>query len=470
MDRTIFTRRGLLQFGVGGYLGLNLGGLLRAQSSEHLKRVSKPKIRACILIFYYGGPSHLDTFDMKPKASENVRGEFRPTQTSVPGLHICEHLPFTAKIMHKVALIRSMHHRNTLHDSASIEALTGRASPNGDREEFAAIEQFFPCHGATLSYLRRDQRIPIPHVALPHVFRNVISVPCQGGGFLGSRYDPLQISVDVPRRRYRAGALSLPKDMTTKRLHARRDLLRSIESTTQPSSTVGRELNRFRKRAYELLESKELRQALDLSKEPTRARERYGFDIPPRSRGEGGGGNNGAELGLSRLMRGQNLLLARRLVQAGIPFVNVYDFKQQGRNWDAHFKVASQHKNYLLPIADQSFSALIEDLDAHGLLDTTLVVAMGEFGRTPKINKNAGRDHWPHCYTVTVAGGGVKGGFVFGSSDSNGAYPDSNPVTPGDLAATIFWRFGIDPETEIHDVTGRPYKIAEGQPIRELFG
>ena len=172
--------------------------------------------------------------------------------------------------------------------------------------------------------------------------------------------------------------------------------------------------------------------------------------------GEGGGGGNGAELGYARQMRGQNLLLARRLVEAGVSFVNVYDFRQQGQNWDAHFKVANQHKRYLLPQADQSLSALIEDLDARGLLDSTLVVAMGEFGRTPKINNDGGRDHWPDCYTVLLAGGGVQGGAIFGSSDKIGAYPASEPVTPGDLAATIYWRFGIDPAREIHDPTGRP--------------
>ena len=186
--------------------------------------------------------------------------------------------------------------------------------------------------------------------------------------------------------------------------------------------------------------------------------------------GEGGGGGNGAEMGFGRQMRGQNLLLARRLVEAGVPFVNVYDFKQQGQNWDAHFKGFSQHKNFLLPQADQSLSALIEDLDARGLLDSTLVVAMGEFGRTPKINGEGGRDHWPDCYTVLMAGGGVRGGAVYGASDRSGAYPALDPVTPGDLAATIYWRFGLDPATEIHDQTGRPNRLATGEPLKKLFG
>ena len=168
-------------------------------------------------------------------------------------------------------------------------------------------------------------------------------------------------------------------------------------------------------------------------------------------------------------MRGQNLLVARRLVEAGVPFVNVFDFRQQGQNWDAHANNFFHHKNYLLPQTDQSLSALIEDLDQRGLLDSTLVVAMGEFGRTPRINANAGRDHWPDCYSVLLAGGGVKGGTVYGSSDRLGMYPETNPVSPADLTAMIFSRFGIDPMTEIHDTTARPHRISDGRPIRELF-
>jgi uncharacterized protein (DUF1501 family) len=174
-------------------------------------------------------------------------------------------------------------------------------------------------------------------------------------------------------------------------------------------------------------------------------------------------------MGYARHMRGQNLLLARRLVEAGVPFVNVYDFKQQGQNWDAHFHGFNQHRTHLLPQADRALAALIEDLDARGLLDSTLIVAMGEFGRTPRINGDGGRDHWPDCSTVLLAGGGVCGGAVYGASDRSGAYPALDPVTPGDLAATIFWRFGIDPAAEIHDQTGRPHRLAAGEPLRRLF-
>ncbi len=470
----ILTRRRLLQLGGWGYLGLNLGGLLRAQAAMGDETKSRPaaaKIRSCILIFYYGGPSHLDTFDMKPNAPAEVRGEFRQISTSVPGIHVCEHLPRTARIMHKLALVRGMHHKNRLHDSASIETLTGRPSPNGDREEFAPIKQFFPSHGSALSYLGRDRQLAVPHAALPHVFHNVVDVPCQGGGFLGAAFDPFQIVVDLEARAYRAGALNTPDELTPTRLVRRRELLGTLEAVpAAPAATESAfALRRFYDKAFQLLGSDSLPRAIDVSGEDDKTRERYGFGPAPLTVGEGGGGGNGAELGVARQMRGQNHLLARRLVEAGVPFVNVYDFKQQGQNWDAHFKVFNQHKTHLLPAADQGFSALIEDLDERGLLDSTLVIALGEFGRTPRINKDAGRDHWPDCYTVVLAGGGVKGGMVYGASDSIGAYPATDPVTPADLAATIFWRFGIDPATEIHDVTGRPYKLAEGEPIRELF-
>ena len=467
-----FSRRRLLHLAGGGYLGLNLGGLLRARAAQPDRPPGRAaKIRACIFIFYYGGPSHLDTFDMKPHAPEEVRGEFKPVATSVPGLHICEHLPRTARLMHKVALIRSMHHQNRLHDSASIETLTGRPSPNGDREEFAPIKQFFPCHGATLSYLARDRRLPVPHAALPFPFHNVIEVPCQGGGFLGAAYDPLQIGVDADQRTYRAGALATPDDQSPARLGQRRDLLRRMETGPfgQDDRSAPAQMRRFYDQAMRLLASDTVRRALDLSREDPRTRERYGFGPAPVAVGSGGGGGNGAEMGHARQMRGQNYLLARRLVEAGVPFVNVYDFRQQGQNWDAHFQVARQHRDHLLPAADQGFSALIEDLDARGLLDSTLVVALGEFGRTPRINKEGGRDHWPDCYSAVLAGGGVKGGHIHGASDRIGAFPAADPLTPADLAATIFWRFGIDPATEIHDPSGRPYKIAEGQPIRDLF-
>jgi hypothetical protein len=460
----LLTRRQLLQFSSAAPLSLSLGGLWQAQAVARPALGLKP-LRSCILIFYYGGPSHLDTFDLKPQAPAEVRGEFRPIATTVPGIQVCEHLPRLARLMHRTALVRSVTHAARLHDSAAIHTLTGRPLEGPDRELFAPTQQFYPSFGSAVACLR-----PAPHdvafVDLPCTFHNVVDVPCQRAGFLGARYDPLRIEGDPAARRYRIDMLHQPDDVGVPRLEQRRSLLHSLERHAAPASPW---IN-LRERAYRLLHSDAVRQAIDISREPPSVRERYGFGAEPATVGEGGGGGNGAELGQGQPLRGQNLLLARRLVEAGVPFVNVYDFKQQGQNWDAHFRCFNQHRRFLLPSADQSLSALIEDLDQRGLLDTTLIVALGEFGRTPRINGDGGRDHWPDCYTVLLAGGGVYGGAVHGASDRLGAYPSRDPVTPGDLAATIFWRFGLDPATELHDATGQPHRLATGEPLRDLFG
>jgi len=471
-DRTnqAWTRRALLRAGVGGWSSLSLLGLWQTQAAlAQTPFVAPGKIRSCIFLFYYGGPSHLDTYDPKPDAPAEVRGEFSTISTSVPGLHVSEHLPRMARVMHKVALVRGMHHAARLHDSASIHALTGRPLEGPDRELFDKLPQFYPSFGSTVSYLNREQNIIIPHAALPFVFRNVQDVPCQGAGFLGSSFDPLQVSCNIERQAYDAGAIAPARDVSGERLAGRRHLLASMNERVAVEAAATARVTAVYDRAVQLFASRRVQEALDLSRESTPTRERYGFGPPPAAIGEGGGGGNGAELASGRQMRGQNLLVARRLVEAGVPFVNVYDFQQQGQNWDAHFKCFHQHKEYLLPLADQSLATLIEDLDERGLLDSTLVVAMGEFGRTPRINKEGGRDHWPDCYTALLAGGGVQGGAVYGASDRFGAFPADAPVTPGDLAATIFWRFGLEPRTEIHDSLGRPHRIATGEPIKSLF-
>jgi hypothetical protein len=458
------SRRRVLQAAAGSTLGLNLGGLLAAQAASSKPTTAKP-IRSCIVIFYYGGPSHLDTFDLKPHAPVEVRGEFQPISTSVPGLQICEHLPKLSRWMHKAAIIRSMSHQARLHDSASIHVLTGRPLEGPDRELFAPQPQFYPSHGGAVSYMRRHEQHVLPFAALPFAFHNVVTTPAQGGGFLGAEFDPLRIEVDPAKLAYQAAMFRAADDLGSGRMAERRQLLESLDPTT----SGGKRLRDNLDRAYKLLSSDAIRQAVDITREPQAVRDRYGFGQEAVAVGEGGGGGNGSEMGYARQMRGQNLLLARRLVEAGVPFVNVYDFKQQGQNWDAHFNNAGQHKNHLLPQADQSLSALIQDLDERGLLDSTLIVALGEFGRTPKINSQGGRDHWPDCYSVLLAGGGVTGGAIYGASDRIGAYPAVDAATPGDLAATIYWRFGIDPAAEIHDQTGRPHRLAAGEPIKRLF-
>ena len=456
-------RRGWLQRVAIGTFAAGVPQLLADGATT--EKQSGRRIRSCIFVFYYGGPSHLDTFDMKPKAPAEIRGEFQPIATSVPGLQICEHLPHLAKIMHKVAIVRSLHHTNRLHDSASTELFTGRQGPKGDREEFAPIPQFFPCHGAVVHYLSRHVRRDVHHASLPWLFHNVIDVPCQGGGFLGSRFDPFLVDGDPKKSSFRADSLKRPAGLSLQRIDKRRSLLRRLDFGDSAKSPQSRRLADLYDRAYELLGSQRLHAALQVERESDETRMRYGLV-------SGGirGGGNGAQRGYGRNLRGQSLLMARRLVEAGVPFVNVNDFRQQGQNWDSHADNFNQHKKYLLPAMDRSLAALIDDLDERGLLETTLVVAAGEFGRTPKINNNAGRDHWPDCYSILLAGGGIRGGAVYGTSDRHGAYPDLDPVTPADLAATIYDRFGFSPRTEIHDKTGRPWRLADGRPITRIFG
>jgi hypothetical protein len=447
--------------------GLNLLGLLRARAEAAPLAPGAggalPPIRSCIAIFYYGGPSQLETFDPKPDAPAEIRGEFGTIATSVPGVRISEHLPMTAGVMHKAALIRSMHHKNTLHDPASIHTFTGRLPPQGDFELFTAEPQQFPSWGGTVAYMLRGRGLPVAHAALPFAFHNVVETPCQGAGFLGSAFDPFRIEVDPGAKSYRSELLAAREGIDARRRGARRELLERLDSGDR-SPFAARMKGHYQK-AYELLASEVVARALDLGREDPRLLDRYGSADGDWAQGSG----TNSESGYARNMRGRNLLLARRLVEAGVPFVNVYDFKQQGQNWDTHARNFAQHKETLLPPMDRGFSALVEDLDARGLLESTLVIGLGEFGRTPRINATAGRDHWPHCYSVVMAGGGVRGGAVVGASDRFAAYPASDPVTPADLAATIFWRFGLDPASEVRDAQNRPYKLADGQPITALF-
>jgi hypothetical protein len=279
---------------------------------------------------------------------------------------------------------------------------------------------------------------------------NEIDVPGQSAGFLGAAYEPLQVEGDPSQPDFRLPELELAAELTRDRLERRESLLGAIQSRLHSSEVpdTSSPLGDYRRQALDLLGSETVRQAFDLRSESPPLRDGYG-----------------------RTKHGQSLLLARRLVEAGVRFVAVYDRKINGaESWDTHGSNFSLLKDRLLPPADRGLAALIEDLSLRGLLDSTLVIALGEFGRTPRVNGAAGRDHWPFCYNALLAGGGARGGFVYGSSDSLGAYPDSNPVTPADMAATLFWRFGLDPGAEIRDRTNRPYHLADGQPLHMLFG
>jgi hypothetical protein len=433
------TRRHLLKLG-GSALGLGIGDSSRARTAIPTPTSAKP-IRACILVFYYGGPSHIDTFDPKPDAPAEIRGEYRSIATSVPGLRVTEHLPWTARLMDRVALVRSLHHPMRNHNSAAAEALTGRTPAGGDQELLSDDPRGIPTLGSAVSYALGDRANILPYVALPYTLYNVVQLPGQTPGLLGGAYDRFQVDSDPSRTDFRISAFEGTAD-----LGGRGTLLRGLDRTQLPGPVA--RAGTYRDRALRLVASPEVRHLFNIQKEPERVRERYG-----------------------RHRLGQSLLLARRLVEGGVNFVAAFDGQTNGQdaNWDSHEKLFPRHRQ-LIPPGDEALSALITDLDARGLLDTTLVVALSEFGRTPRINKSAGRDHWPDCYTALLAGGGVTGGAVLGASDKIGAYPDSDPVTPADIAATIFWRFGIDPATEVTDQTGRPFRLTEGEPIRKLFG
>ena len=465
------SRRNWLQVGAVGGLGLQISSLLarRAQAARASGESRESPIRSCIMIFYYGGPSHIDTFDMKPDAPSEIRGEFKSIATSAPGIRVSEHLPHMAKFMHKVAVVRTLHHELATHDAASANVLTGRPPLLGDVANVREDAHTFPSLGASLTHMWSHKRLAVYHAALPFVMVNNFQNPGQTPGFLGPACSPFLIKGRPNTLDYEAGALSLPSGLTATRLGERRGLLSAFEGLSRHSQSAA-SLWPFRRKAFELMAADGIRKALDIRQEDMKVRERYGLGPVERPDNDS---REPPEIGPSkafaRELRGQNLLLARRLVEAGVPFVSVYDYLQQGHNWDSHGKNFLVLRRYLLPAADRALAALIEDLDARGLLDTTLVVALGEFGRTPKINKNAGRDHWPACGTVLFAGGGVKGGFLYGASDRNGAYPAADPVTPGDLAATILSRFGLDPASEIVDRGGRPWRLAEGDPIHELF-
>jgi hypothetical protein len=440
-DDNVLDRRQLLRLAGLGCLGL--APLLRATAKDSPAPRRARRINSCILLFYYGGPSHLDTWDLKPNAPSEVRGPFKPIATAVPGIRLCEHLPHCARVTDRLAIVRSLHHGMRNHNSAAVEALCGRTPLKGDLELLADDPNSFPCYGSLLSFMMSRHGEAPTHVALPHVMTNVVTLPGQNAGFLGAAHNPFQVSRDPNEPGLCADALALSPDLTHQRLELRRSLLSRVNR--RPSSGA---LPVHQQRAFALLASEKVRRAFDLSRESDAVRERYG-----------------------RNKLGQSLLLARRLVEAGVRFINVNDKVSNGQfaNWDSHENNFGRLKDDLLPPADRAFAALIDDLGARGLLESTLVVALAEFGRTPRINKSAGRDHWPDCFSAVLAGGGVRGGAVVGASDRIAAYPAAEPVTPGDLAATIFHAFGLDPAAEVRDLTGRPYRLAEGRPVLKLF-
>lgn len=450
------TRRHALKVGGLGLLGLSMPHLLRAESI-----VSAPKIKAraksVIFLFQWGGPSHIDMFDMKPDAPEGIRGPHKPISSSADGIQVSEHLPKTAKVMDKVTLIRSMHHTMKNHNSAGYYALTGHAPATDDQRLRDSLD-LFPGYASVVNRFSPARGEMPTAISYPHVVSDGSITPGQHASFLGKAHDPLVVLQDPNAPNFALPELSLPEGIPFERLQARRELQQLIDQQARllDFSAQARGLDSYYERAIGMLQSPKLREAFNLSAEPQKVREAYG-----------------------RTTYGQSCLLARRLVEAGTKFVTVYFAPSIGGQstteggWDTHgfnnTRMFPIVEKYHLPITEQTLPTLLTDLDERGLLDTTLVVWMGEFGRTPNINKNVSRDHWPQCYTTLLAGGGVKRGFVHGASDKQGAYPAENPVRPDDLAATIYYALGIDPHTEMRTLTDRPVAAADGKPVTQVF-
>jgi hypothetical protein len=446
-------RREILKAGALGIAGLTLPALLQAEAGGGKRRASA---RSIIFLNQFGGPSHLDTWDLKPDAPEGIRGLFRPIRSRVPGLLVSEHLPRLARVADRFCLVRSVHHKMRNHNSASYYCLTG-VPPAIDDIRLRDTLDLYPAYGSTVAKLRpAPGRMP-SFIAYPYTLRDGSITPGQHASFLGKKYDPLFFREDPNRPGFCLPELSLPASLPLKRLEDRKSLLKLLDDQSDArDSTVARGLETYYDRAFGMLASRKVKQAFDLGREPGSVRDRYG-----------------------RTTYGQSCLLARRLVEAGVRFVTVYFAPSigmgQGKGgWDTHNNNFTDLKNRLLPITDQTVSALLEDLAARGLLDETLVVWMGEFGRSPRIGANPrfardGRDHWPQCYTALLAGGGVHGGMVYGASDKHGAYPAQHPVRPDDLAATMFAAVGIDPATEVRDPLGRPLPVSKGSVIQGIM-
>ncbi len=456
-----FVRREFIQVGFSGLLGLGLSDLVvgRARSAGgpagRAPVLTSPGAKSVILVFLTGGLSHLDSFDMKPDAPVGIRGEFKPISTAVAGIQFCEHLPQLAARADQLAIVRSLHHAFTNHLNATHEVLTGHSQPGAFFDKVASRDDY-PCYASAVDAIRpRADGIP-SGVTLPtFLMEGPLTWPGQHAGFLGPKHDPWQVRQDPNRPGFGFEGLSLPAGLSVERLDRRKSLLDELGVMhDQLAARVSASKDPFAEqveRAYTLLLSGKVARAFDLTGEDPRLRDRYG-----------------------RHMYGQSLLLARRLVGAGVPVVQVNMGRVQ--TWDTHSANFKSLKDRLLPPTDQGVSALLDDLEARGMLDETLVVVTGEFGRTPRIgastgnnNTRDGRDHWAAVFSAAFAGGGVRGGQLVGQSDKMGAYPASRPYTSADLSATIYRALGVDPGTELRDRLNRPIQLCTGEAIAPLF-
>lgn len=443
-DSISFHRRHLLQLGaatVPAFWG-SRGDLFAA--SELTARADH-----CIVLFLNGGPSHLDMWDLKPHAPSEIRGEFQPIDSSLPGVSLSEHLPRLARQMHRTTLIRSMNHGvNNSHAAAVYAALTGH-----DRGEIGGGAQPSdrPSPGSVLARLRPPKNRTLPYVALPYKTKEGATGPLQPGflaGLMGQTFDPFWVLNNPNAPDFHVENLSLPEAVSRDRLQNRNELLAGLGGGLQLQKDRSMSaIDDFQSQVFELLTSTVTQDAFDLDKETAATRARYGRNI-----------------------YGQSTLLARRLIEAGTRFVTLSWAPDANATWDTHGNNFTTLKSRLLPEFDAACSSLLQDLADRNMLDRTLVAVLGDFGRTPKINANAGRDHWNSCYTVMLAGAGIREGFVFGASDRHGATPAESPVSPGDVMTTIYRLLGVDATTKIHDSLGRPHEVVpKGQVINAIL-
>lgn len=448
-------RRSVLEAGSLGLLGLALPDLWQrsaAASGDGTSGLGRAK--RCVFLFMWGGPSQLDTFDMKPEAPPEVRGPFQSIATPVPGLQVCEHFQLLAPLMDRVAVVRTLTHDDPAHLSSVHTVLTGHLPPVNKSDGEPPSERDTPHLGSIISRLRAPQNGLPAAVTMPWLVYHPSApggvAPGQHGGWLGRAYDPLLVGGDPGQPGWSVPALSLLDGLSSPRLLDRRRLLQHVDAQQRAldRTAAAARLSIQQDRAFGLLASPDVRSAFDLQAEPDQVRDRYG-----------------------RNTHGQCVLLARRLIERGVQLVSV-NWHNDGRNfWDTHGDNFTRLQHDLIPPSDRALAALLTDLEDRGLLDETLVVWVGEFGRRPQISpERPGREHHPFCYSGLLAGGGIRGGSIYGRSDAIASHPAENPVSPQDFNATIMHALGIDAEATLPDRTGRPVRLQGGRAITELFG
>jgi hypothetical protein len=451
-------RDAMLRLGQIGLGALTLPQLLRAErvqaSARAPARRATATAKSCILIYLWGGPPQQDLWDMKPQSPTAMRSLFQPISTRVPGIDVCEHLPNFARHADKVAVVRSLTHDSNVHEASVYRTLTGRINntlvvPRNQRNRLDG-----PNVGAIVSAFSQPGVLPAS-VTIPRpIGHSGVTYSGTHAGWLGTRHDPMEIAAAAGGSKEKpTHTMALPDDLSNTRLLCRQGLVQTIDQVDRRFDREGacRSIGDYREQAVRMLSSPVAQNAFNLDKEDPRLRDKYG-----------------------RNEWGESMLLARRLVEAGVRLVTIswMDVGPTGvvmNVWDNHAGTSMLVQNYCLKSLDPGFAALMEDLNDRGLLDETLVAMYGEFGRTPLLNSSQGRDHWGMVQSAVLAGGGIRGGQVYGSSDKDAAYPASNAVSPEDMLATIYYSLGIDPDALLHDPLGRPHRVVEGTPLTALF-